>query len=384
VRYDAAHVCLPGTRQQLFDDIISWVHDPDGCRLYWLSGGAGTGKSSVANSISDIFYRIGRLGASFRFNRDKDRLNSPDYLFGNVAYQLAYFDKTLETEVLAALQRHGNIQASPLQNQVQYLIVDTTNGVDLVGPVVIVIDALDESGNIDARAPLLRALCAMVEALPPYIKLIITSRDEQDIRSTLADISEDRSINNAAGTSDDILAFIQTEVSTLRKSQRRLGPDWPGPIIERKLTELASGLFIWASVACKFIFEDDAEVQMSTLLENTGTLGTSLDKLDRLYLHILRQAFGSNDTGPLQAIRYVVGSIITVKDPLSQEGMDILLGLGRHLLKCPLSLPNGVAIKLASSDDRGLSSFSPSLGQRSYPHPPPFRFRFLYQPQTLH
>jgi hypothetical protein len=54
VRYDAGHVCLPGTRRQLLDDIVSWVHDPNGGQLYWLSGGAGTGKSTVANSIADI------------------------------------------------------------------------------------------------------------------------------------------------------------------------------------------------------------------------------------------------------------------------------------------------------------------------------------------
>jgi hypothetical protein len=349
VRYDAAHVCLPDTRQQLLDDIVSWVHNPGGGQLYWLSGGAGTGKSSVANRISDIFYKVGRLGASFRFNRDKDNLNSPDYLFGNVAYQLSYFDKRLKIEVLATLQRHGNIQASPLLNQAQYLLVDTTNCADLAGPVVIVIDALDESGNAEGRTPLLRALSTTINALPLYIKLIITSRDEQDIRNVFADISENQSINDAAGTSKDILAFIQAEMTTLRKNQRGLGQCWPGLHIEQRLTMLASGLFIWASVACKFISEDDdAKVQLSTLLEHSGTSGTALDKLDQLYLHILRQAYGTKNAGSLDALRYVVGSIIVVKDPLSQQGLDMLLGLGRHLLHLPLSLPNGVSVKLTS------------------------------------
>jgi hypothetical protein len=333
------------------DDIVTWVHNPDGDRLYWLSGGAGTGKSSVANSISHHFYQIGRLGASFRFNRDKDHLNSPDYLFVNVAYQLAYFEKKLETEVFAALRRHGNIQASPLQNQAQHLIVDTTNGADLIGPVVIVIDALDESGNVDARAPLLHALCTTVKALPRSIKLIITSRDEQDIRNTLVDIGEVRSINDAAGTSDDILTFIQTQMSALQKSQPGLGHGWPGRAIEHKLAELASGLFIWASISCKFISEDDdAEVQLSTLLEHSDTSGTSLEKLDRLYLQILLQAYGTRNAASCDTLRYVVGSIVMAKDPLSREGLDKLLGLGRHLLQHPISLPNDVSIKLTSSE----------------------------------
>jgi hypothetical protein len=350
VKYDAAHICIPGTRQQLLDDIVSWVHDPNGGRLYWLSGGAGTGKSSVANSISNTFYKLGRLGASFRFNRDKDRLNSPDYLFGNIAYQLAYFDKRLKTEVLTALQRHGSIQASPLQNQAQCLIVDTTSSADLVGPVVIVIDALDESGNIETRAPLLRALCTIVTALPPYIKVILTSRDEQDIRNALADIDDGRSINDAAGTSDDILAFIRTEMSSLRKTQRRLGQDWPGLDTEQKLTQLASGLFIWASVACKFISDGDAKAQLSMLLRNVATSGTSLGKLDQLYLHIVQQAYATKTGRSLDALCYVVGPILLLKDPLSKAALDALLGLDDRLLDRPLSLPHGVSIGLTSSE----------------------------------
>jgi hypothetical protein len=333
----------------MLDDIVSWVHNPEGLRLCWLSGGAGTGKSSVANSISEVFYKISRLGASFRFNRDKDRLNSPDYFFGNIAYQLAYFDKRLRNEILVNLQSHGNVQSLPLQNQAQRLIVDTTAGADLVGPLVIVVDALDESGDVDVRAPLLHALCMMIQSLPPYIKVIITSRDEQDIRVALGDIGTERSINDVAGTSDDIFAFIQAEMETLRKRQRHLGIGWPGLVVERKLTQLASGLFIWASVACKVISEDDAEVQLSALFEHAETSGTSMDKLDRLYLHIIQQAFGTKNPSSLGAFGYVVGSIIMVKDPLSEEGLDVLLGLGRHLLKHPLPLPNGLSIRLTSS-----------------------------------
>jgi hypothetical protein len=271
VRYDAGHVCLPGTRRQLLDDIFSWVHDPNGGQLYWLSGGAGTGKSTVANSIANTFNKIGRLGASFRFNRDKDWLNSPDFLFGSIAYQLAHFDKILKTEVVATLQRHPNIHGFPLQNQAQYLIVDTTTCVDLVRPVVIVVDAFDESGNVDACTPLLHALDATVKALPQYIKLIITSRDEQDIRNTLADISEGQNINNVASTSDDILAFIRTEMNILRKGQRSLGQDWPGLDTKEKLAQLASSLFIWASVVCKILRTTKGLAALAKFITCTST-----------------------------------------------------------------------------------------------------------------
>jgi hypothetical protein len=133
-----------------------------------------------------------------------------------------------------------------------------------------VIDTFDKSGDIDARAHLLHALCTSVLVLPRYIKLIITSHDEQDIRNTLADGGERPTINDTAGSPDDIPTFLRNEMSVLRESQRSLERSWPGPVIGQKLTQLASGLFIWASAACKFISDGGAKVQLSTLLGTNG------------------------------------------------------------------------------------------------------------------
>ncbi|KDQ09846.1 hypothetical protein BOTBODRAFT_36671, partial [Botryobasidium botryosum FD-172 SS1] len=53
--WNSHHVCLENTRASVLDDITRWVHDvpehgPNA--PFFLSGGAGTGKSSVANSIA--------------------------------------------------------------------------------------------------------------------------------------------------------------------------------------------------------------------------------------------------------------------------------------------------------------------------------------------
>jgi len=53
--WDSGHVCLENTRVSVLNDIIQWVHNvPEhGSNTpYFLSGGAGTGKSSVANSLA--------------------------------------------------------------------------------------------------------------------------------------------------------------------------------------------------------------------------------------------------------------------------------------------------------------------------------------------
>jgi hypothetical protein len=109
VNYNGSRACLDGTRLQLLDDIRTWVHADDGHRILWIFGGAGTGKSSVANSIAMFFDELERLGASFRFNRDIAELSDPQKLFGNLCYQLAHFDPHLKSEVLCRIERMGYV-----------------------------------------------------------------------------------------------------------------------------------------------------------------------------------------------------------------------------------------------------------------------------------
>ena len=51
----------------------------------------------------------------------------------------------------------------------------------LHGPIVIVIDALDEYGDVDSRKDLLPLIVEQFSQLPPMFRFLITSRPEQDI-----------------------------------------------------------------------------------------------------------------------------------------------------------------------------------------------------------
>jgi hypothetical protein len=41
--------CLPGTRSDLLREIKEWAESPHGKCIFWLSGMAGTGKSTIVN-----------------------------------------------------------------------------------------------------------------------------------------------------------------------------------------------------------------------------------------------------------------------------------------------------------------------------------------------
>ena len=57
--------CLPNTRVGLLEEIYNWVDSEDERCIYWLSGLAGTGKSTIARTVARRYFTQKRLGASF-------------------------------------------------------------------------------------------------------------------------------------------------------------------------------------------------------------------------------------------------------------------------------------------------------------------------------
>jgi hypothetical protein len=240
-----------------------------------------------------------------------------------------------------------------LQTQARKLIVDTTKAAELVGPIVLVIDALDEAGTLWTRKPLLDAIAAEFPTLPHSIKIIVTSRDESDIRDSLQACSDNMCIEETEKTAEDIACYIQHRLVAIRK-RSRLGEDWPNLEKSQELYNRAGRLFIWASVACNFMEDGrDAARRLTELLNvmsgKKGTTESPLSKLDLLYNGILQEAFPSRSrNGPPADFHYVVGSIVALTVPLTSDELDTLLGFPRHG-EGFCELPNGDVLHLSSS-----------------------------------
>lgn len=364
VQWDPQRACLRGTRTQLLDDIFEWVHNPLGARILWLSGPAGTGKSSVANSVAERLHLLGRLGASFRFDRDLVTADTPGQLFSNLCYQLAHFDDQFRAAMLSAVLR-GPTQGMSLTMQARTLLVEPVRSMEIIGPVVIVIDALDESGTDDEqtkvnREMLVRVIVEELPALPPSVKVLVTSRDEGSISQRMPNCLSylRKDITDDEATGRDILKYIQSRMHEIREWRRNLPNDWPGPVKESALADYADGLFIWAHVACAFLRSGyDPDVQLEELLKPSDQRVVAEAKLDRLFTDIINRSINSQGI-PADSWRYVVGSIVALKAPLTAGDMDSLLGLfaGRQTF----TLIDGHQIKLTTTYNI-ISSLRPIL-----------------------
>lgn len=92
-RHSDRNGCLKGTRGEILDEIELWTRDFSKPSVYWLNGLAGTGKSTIAQTIAERVFADGRLGASFFCSRDFEDRSNLKLIFPTIAVQLshAYF-----------------------------------------------------------------------------------------------------------------------------------------------------------------------------------------------------------------------------------------------------------------------------------------------------
>jgi len=98
--------CLPGTRIAIIRTILEWVTHPYNQSILWLSGLAGSGKSTIAATVADCLDEFHRLGSYIFFSRDVDDLRRPELVIRRWADGLAAFDSGIAKCLYEALQRH--------------------------------------------------------------------------------------------------------------------------------------------------------------------------------------------------------------------------------------------------------------------------------------
>jgi hypothetical protein len=311
-------------------DITSWAFNTDMSNVYWLYGRAGCGKSALARTIANYFLEQRRLAAFISFDRrGKEENNDPMRLVPTLAFLLSLYEKAIRDEVMIASDANVNAQGMTLESQFRELIVRPLHSANAVlqGPVVIVIDALDECGSEEPsskyyRKHFLQQLTKALPSFPPGIRVLITSRPVPDIKNEFQNINRIHMKELEVTPDDsDISIFVRQRISEI--SCDDLSDHWP-PSPERIaiLVERAEGLFIWAATACDFIQGYDPEQSFNDLVDGKETIS-----LSDLYSKALDSSCGRDwpKATFLKHYQAIFGLILAVKKPISPNTIDIFL-----------------------------------------------------------
>ena len=152
MRFDISSCCLPGTRKSIFDHIISWVYNIEDKRnVLLLTGLAGSGKTSIAHSVVSHFEPLQRV-VSFFFSLKKPAKSRPELLFSTVIRDIAGKNKEVQMRLSDLIGKKKDLTTtSSVQRQFEELFKNSLIGLKMSGPLVIVIDALDECGSGESR-----------------------------------------------------------------------------------------------------------------------------------------------------------------------------------------------------------------------------------------
>ncbi|KAM0543449.1 hypothetical protein ACHAPJ_012313 [Fusarium lateritium] len=297
--------CLKSTRVEILGQINAWIDNTDSKTMFWLNGMAGTGKSTISRTVAASVQSKGKLGASFFFKRETDRVGLARF-FTTIARQLATTQPTFASNLIEIVDNDRGVITKAAHVQFKRLILDplSASAQDLVNgtTLVIVIDALDECEKEEDIKLLIRLLSQAAAIRGLSLRILVTSRPELPVRlgfSTVQGTYQDCILHQIPQNAirRDIFIYLHHELAKIRinwnasvEEHRKLSSTWPKPVHIGSLTTKAMPLFIVAATMCRFISDrnlGDPDRQLRRLLKSKG--GTDTSKMGIVYSPVLDQ-----------------------------------------------------------------------------------------------
>ena len=339
--YDAAppaprNACMENTRTAILDTLQVWASDDTTTKVYWLNGMAGTGKTTIAYSFSELLDEKKCLGGTFFASHLWVDTSDVHCIIPTISLQLAKHLPSLSQPILDVVEANPACSSWRIDKQFLSFIVRPLTAYrdtkEVVVVPVIVLDALDECSDQSLVAELLSVILQHSKSLP--IKFLITSCLEIVLKGTFDD---------SLGRSNFILHEVEKEIvkgdieiyikAYLLDGLHSHGLDrhgWPPQAEVDSLVNMSGTLFIYAATVCKYIVQGDSSGMPQRLSDvvnhtsETSFFGVT-QPWDVLYKRILDTVYES--TNPLERsdIGMVLKAVVYVYNPLSMSAISLLV-----------------------------------------------------------
>jgi len=294
--------CTEGTRTRIREDIIGWAMDssPESQSVFWLTGQAGSGKTTIAYTIAQYFDRLDKgknpnlhtvFGGSFFCSRQFEETRERIRILPTIVYQLARKSRSYAR----ALHKADKFDSyDKLFEQMEDLLCgpwqESEGERRELPPYLIVIDALDEIEGQEGSAFLADLLKAIDGHYLQGLKFFVTSRPDPDVTELCNSLPPKvvRRLQDVPreDVGSDIDTYLRAKLPNLGKAELD------------KAAEQADGLFIFAATVVRYltprrsITRREQSMLLEKLLSHKSASGAMQPLLiDELYKHILHQAF---------------------------------------------------------------------------------------------
>ena len=221
-----------GTRKWFFDRFKNWLDD-ENSRVMILTAGPGVGKSVLSAKICELYEESSQLAACHFCDFRTSDYRDPHRILESLASQMCDNVDGFREKLAEALSRKHS--RNSLSDAFRVLQNDPLHALDRSEPMLIVVDALDESKTAN-KSEILELISEEFSRLPKWIKIFITSRPELQVKKTLHDLNPLEILPDDYRQRSDLEHFIQRSLRFLDNK----------PDILDSLLEKCNGSFLYA------------------------------------------------------------------------------------------------------------------------------------------
>ncbi|GJJ11227.1 hypothetical protein Clacol_005459 [Clathrus columnatus] len=307
--YDPNKGALPGTHRTIINQIHDWI-SKDSERVFLLLGQAGTGKTAIATTVAQFFDSQKRLGSFVGFCEDGDGRDASKTLFSTIARNLVNIDEKFQDNLLDII-RDRSLRTIPIMAiQFEHFIVKPSRASEIIGPVLIIIDGLDE--NDEPGGQLVSALTLIMEhssSLARNYRFLITSRLHKRIQAWYDSLSDGSHANvlckrmeevSWAEITDDVKTYFASQLSGIAG----IDDSWQSLLVER-----AEGHFQSAKVICDYI--KDRNDCCGDFSADSNVLNESLRNMNIYFNEILTREPMFGNPQHLLSFKVIMATLIT-------------------------------------------------------------------------
>ena len=309
----ARHHATDNTCNWIFQrsEFVSWISQSSS-GILWINGIPGSGKSFLAAHAVRHLQQIQSQVVFFFCNDRYEETRLLSNVLGCLVHQMLILNKSLLNIVSVFHDKSTQKRLKSLETSIQVF----KDSVSAVGPCCILIDALDECTG---RETLTRLLLDLVRDIPSGLKILVTSRDEGEIRRDLRDETNTKVLKICDNDiMDDIQIVVEHLVSSSHELSLKLAEYAPlKRDVINGLVAAAQGMFLLP----RFMIADlETKATVEEIYECLDDLPTDLDSY---YITTLAKI----DARRAAVARKIFTWVLRTKRPLSLEEMKAAMSL---------------------------------------------------------
>ena len=203
-----------GTRKWFFDKLSSWFEDEQS-RVMILTAGPGVGKSVLSAKACELYKERGQLAACHFCDFKNDDSRNPHRILQSLASQMCDNIEGFHHKLTEVLRREHSRDSLP--DAYRVLLNEPLHAFDRHEPVLIVVDALDES-KTESKSDFLELISEEFLELPQWVKMLITSRPELQVKKNLQHFKPVEILPDNRHHTCDLKHFVQQCLPNLKKA----------------------------------------------------------------------------------------------------------------------------------------------------------------------